>query len=259
MTWTIRQRSEFAGLSAITAGTGQPVVLIHGVGLRAEAWNPQIDALAEHSHVTAVDLPGHGDSPLPDQALCLAGYTDAIAEGIETPALLVGHSMGAMIAFDMAARFPGLVRGVAALNAVFERAPEATEAVRARADSLNGVTVSDPATTLTRWFAETASAERDACRDWLLSVDPAGYQMAYRVFAHENGPSREALAAMTCSTLFVTGADEANSTPAMSQKMACLTPNGRAQIVPTAAHMMPMTHAAIVNAALLKLRHEVWS
>ena len=55
----------------------------------------------------------------------------------------------------------------------------------------------------------------------------------------------------------MTGELEPNSTPAMSRAMAKLVPNGRAQIVKGAAHMMPMTHAAEVNAALSTFLNEV--
>ncbi|MEX0632384.1 alpha/beta fold hydrolase [Serratia ureilytica] len=44
------------------AGRGEPLVLIHGVGMNAEAWYPQLDALSAHFRVIAVDMPGHGES-----------------------------------------------------------------------------------------------------------------------------------------------------------------------------------------------------
>jgi pimeloyl-ACP methyl ester carboxylesterase len=71
------------------------------------------------------------------------------------------------------------------------------------------------------------------------------------VFANEDGPADTGLATLQCPALFITGADEPNSTPAMSAAMAKLTPNGRAVIVAGAAHMLPMTHAAEVNTALI--------
>ena len=109
MTWTTQPRSEIAGLAAISAGSGSWVLLIHGVGLQAEAWNSQITALAPHYHVVAVDMPGHGQSPVPAQPMTLAGYTDAIVQTLDTPALVIGHSMGAMIALDMALHHPSRV------------------------------------------------------------------------------------------------------------------------------------------------------
>ena len=257
MTWTTRQRSKSAGRAAIVAGSGPQILLLHGVGLRAEAWGAQIDALAPSFRVIAPDMPGHGESDMTAQTLSLSDYTDAALSHVEGPVLVVGHSMGAMMALDMAHRYPDRVRGVIALNAIFERSEDAKCAVQSRAAELDGVSLTDPDVTLTRWFGSEPSAERDACADWLRNANPAGYKMAYTIFAHSDGPSRTALASLPCPALFITGSEEPNSTPAMSQTMAALAPNGHAKVIKDAAHMMPMTHAAEVNAAITTFAQEV--
>jgi pimeloyl-ACP methyl ester carboxylesterase len=229
------------------------VVLLHGVGLRAEAWAAQIEALSQRFAVIAPDMAGHGESPRLTGPVGLSAYTDLVAEGLETlggPCLVAGHSMGAMIALDLAIRHPGLVVGVAALNAIYRRSPEATSAVRARAATLDGETSGDPSGPLIRWFGGAETPEADACRRWLVSVDPKGYRDAYGVFAAEDGPQDQGLCGLACPALFFTGADEPNSTPAMSRAMAALAPRGRVEILPNAAHMMPMTHATQVSRVL---------
>lgn len=250
MTWTTRPRSKAGPLSTITMGDGPLVVLIHGVGLRAEAWGVQIDVLSEHGRVLAVDMPGHGQSAPFAQTPELDDFTDRIAQLLDAPAIVIGHSFGAMIALDLAIKHADHVKGVAALNAIYRRDVAAKAAVKARADKLDGKTVADPSATLHRWFGAEPSPERNACESWLRAVNPAGYRDAYRVFARENGPPDESLQALCCPALFLTGAREPNSTADMSQRMADLVPAGRAEIVPEAAHMMPMTHAAQVNAIL---------
>jgi pimeloyl-ACP methyl ester carboxylesterase len=52
-------------------GTGPPLVLLHGVGHRRQAWNAVLDLLTPHRTVITVDLPGHGESP----PLITAGVT----------------------------------------------------------------------------------------------------------------------------------------------------------------------------------------
>lgn len=260
MIWTTRPRSELGGLAVIAAGSGPDVLLLHGVGLRAEAWNAQTDALAKHARVTAPDMIGHGQSPLPAAQVGLADYiaaSAAVLRGLDGPALVVGHSMGAMIALELAAELPDHVLGVAALNAVFERSAEAARAVRARAAGLDGHKAADPSATLTRWFGATRTPEREACHDWLISVDPAAYKHAYTAFAHSNTPSQTLLGQLDCPALFVTGSLEPNSTPAMARAMADLTPRGQLRILDGAAHMMPMTHPFEVNATLLRFLEEV--
>lgn len=252
MTWTTRPRSDHDGLAVAIAGEGPRLVLIHGVGLRAEAWNAQIAALSPLHEILAPDLPGHcASAALPGEP-SLRAYSDRIAELLARPAVLVGHSMGAMIALDIASRYSGKVKGVIALNAIFKRSAAARAAVQERAAALDGVSVADPSSTLTRWFGDKPSPECAACRDWLTAVDPHGYKAAYSVFANEDGPDENALKGLRCPALFMTGGKELNSTPAMSRAMAGLAPDGMALIVEDAAHMMPMTHPLEVNRALLE-------
>ncbi len=258
MTWTTRPRSNLGQLAAITKGVGPLVVMLHGVGLRSEAWNPLIDAMSVGYRVVALDMLGHGETPAPDTDVYLKDYCLAISDILNEPCILVGHSMGARIALDLASRMPDKVMGVVALNAIFERGPQAATAIQSRASALIDDSVSDPTPTLSRWFGDESSAERSACEYWLRSVNPRGYRLAYQAFAAQDGPPREELAALTCPALFMTGADEPNSTPEMSLEMAEIAPHGMAQIVENAAHMMPMTHVNQVTDALLNFANSVW-
>jgi pimeloyl-ACP methyl ester carboxylesterase len=101
-------------------GTGEPLLLIHGVGSQWQVWRPLLDLLAPHRDVIAVDLPGFGESPpLPD-AIEPTPYalTDALVEfldqlGLERPAV-AGNSLGGLLALELARR--DRVRSVAALS-----------------------------------------------------------------------------------------------------------------------------------------------
>lgn len=255
--WDARDRAPWGQLAAVQKGAGDAVLLLHGVGLRAEAWSAQIDVLSREFSVTAPDLPGHGGSEPLENYPHLADFTDRIAEAISEPTFVAGHSMGAMISIDLAFRYPAKVRGLAALNAIFQRDAEANSAVRARAAALEPTQELNPESTLQRWFGDSNSVEGQACRNWLTSVKLDGYRAAYRVFAIEDGPSEPELADVSCPALFMTGTADPNSTPEMSEKMASLTPNGHAIIVKAAAHMMPMTHQDRVNTALLSFFRDV--
>ena len=76
--WADRPRVAFGGLSAIVAGAGPPVVLLHGVGLRAEAWGAVMDRLAGDFLMIAPDMPGHGESALGAVSV-LSDYVNAVA------------------------------------------------------------------------------------------------------------------------------------------------------------------------------------
>ncbi|MEO1491428.1 MAG: alpha/beta hydrolase [Pseudomonadota bacterium] len=259
MTWALRPRSEFGQLSAIRAGSGPRVILLHGVGLRAEAWACQIDALSMRYEVIAPDMPGHGESVgLPDTPT-LRDFTNRVATAMDRPAVVIGHSMGAMIAADLAIRYAKNVQGLVAMNAIYRRTSEAAAAVQARAAGLDGISRGDPTGPLERWFGGLPSAASSACRTWLETVDPQGYRNAYAVFAREDGPPDAGLGGLHCPALFFTGEREPNSTPQMSRAMAALAPKGRAVVLPGAAHMMPMTHPDQVNEALSQFLSDLQS
>lgn len=250
MTWTTRPRSELGSLSAIVAGKGAQILLIHGVGLRAEAWNAQISGLAEANRVIAIDMPGHGESAGLKPPVGLSDFVEAIAPSIERPTVVVGHSFGAMIALELAMRDPRHVVGVVALNAICRRSQDAKTSVLARANSLDGVNVPDPEGPLNRWFGSDLTPERTACDAWLRGIHPEGYRAAYHVFAQADGPTDADLNKLSCPALFLTGQNEPNSTPEMSDRMANLAPRGQARVIVGAAHMMPMTHPEIVLSEL---------
>lgn len=256
MMWKTRPRSDLpGGVSAIRKGEGDPVILIHGVGLTADSWGGQIEGLAERFAVTAIDLPGHGKSAPLEPSAGLQNWIDAIASAIADiapPYRMAGHSLGALLALHYAVRHPERIAGIAALNAIHRRSPEASIAVKARAQSLSGAGRTDPKPTLERWFgANLGSAPALACRTWLEAADPAAYADAYTLFANADSPDDNAFLGLRCPALFLTGGREPNSTPAMSEALASLSPQGQTRILPDAAHMAMMTHPVEVNAALL--------
>lgn len=102
------------------AGSGEPVVLIHGIGHRKEAWAPIFDRLAEDFDVIAVDLAGFGESaPYPRgtaynmETACRDLAANFELWGVERPHV-VGNSLGGALALELGAR--GLVSSVTALS-----------------------------------------------------------------------------------------------------------------------------------------------
>ncbi|HEX4018582.1 MAG TPA: alpha/beta fold hydrolase [Frankiaceae bacterium] len=93
-------------------GTGEPLVLLHGVGMSRQAWDPVLPALAASFDVIAVDLPGFGESSamaLPPE-LAPAAIAAAVGElldelGVTSPHL-AGNSLGGWTALELAARRP---------------------------------------------------------------------------------------------------------------------------------------------------------
>lgn len=234
-------------------GTGEPLLLIHGVGMCAEAWQPQIEALADHHRVIAVDMPGHGQSsPLPAEARLpdFVGWAARVVQALDLgPVNLAGHSMGALVAAGLAVERPDLVRRLALLNAVHRRSPQARADVIARADQI-ARGEGDNEAPLVRWFGPNQVAIRNKVARWLDGIDPQGYATAYRAFAEGDATYADRLCGIACPALVLTGDGDRNSSAQMSRDMAQAMPQGRALIVAGHRHMVNMTAPYIVNDAL---------
>ena len=116
------------------------VIFLHGAGFDRTAWRLQTRFFAHHGRsVLAVDLPGHGwsDGPALPSIAALADWTAKLVDAVGLgSAALVGHSMGALVALDTAARYPDKVRALALCGVATEMPvhPEMLES--ARADTL---------------------------------------------------------------------------------------------------------------------------
>lgn len=251
MTLTTLQLSEPYGQIAYRqAGQGEPVVLIHGVGMQSAAWGPQIEALSATHHVIALDMPGHGGSdPLPPEAQ-LPDFVAWCAAALETLNLgavnLAGHSMGALIAGGVAIEHPSLVQRIAVVNGVYRRLIAARQAVEARADEIRKGPV-DLETPLNRWFDPQDRVARDQVAGWLQQVDQGGYATAYGAFARGDDTYADGWSNVTCPMLALTGDGDPNSTPEMSQAMADAAQDGDAVIVEGHRHMVNLTAPDVVT------------
>ncbi|TPI11612.1 alpha/beta fold hydrolase [Mesorhizobium sp. B4-1-3] len=261
---TIRSKAP-DGSGFIRAGSGRPVLLIHGVGMNAEIWQPQIAAMQDRFDVIAIDMLGHGSSPLPPENPQLSDFADQATRlldhlGLEDVAV-VGHSMGALVAQELAFSAPARISALICLNAVFRRPPELAQAVRERAAALGRP--GDPsavAATIARWFGNPVPpALSDAAataRSALEGVDADGYARTYRLFASADTAHADRLADLGAPALFMTGSEDRNSTPAMSAAMARLAPAGRCLVLNGEKHMMTIASPQKVTQRIMDFLDE---
>ena len=111
-----------SGRSAyIKAGSGPPLLLLHGLGTSSETWGPTIRALKDRFTVFAPDLAGHGRSsgkPLRGSVEPLVRALDDLCGelGLESAAV-VGHSLGGLVAIRFALNHPGRVTHMVLVDA----------------------------------------------------------------------------------------------------------------------------------------------
>ena len=160
-------------------GSGPTVVLVHGLGSTPEHWLPMARDLARDHRVVLTELPGHGLAAMP-RPLTLAGAAlaleRAIAAETDEPVVLVGHSVGGLVAAAEALRSPGRVRALVLVETALR--PQVTPGER---DGLLAALDRDYAATLREayvpfgrdsaqgaaLFAQAATQDSAAMKAWI--------------------------------------------------------------------------------------------
>ncbi|MED5609936.1 MULTISPECIES: alpha/beta fold hydrolase [unclassified Pseudomonas] len=257
-----------AGTSYLATGQGQPVVLIHGVGLNKEMWGGQIVGLAPHYRVIAYDMLGHGASPRPEPGTGLVGYAAQLRELLDhlqiPQATVIGFSMGGLVARAFALHHPQQLQGLVILNSVFNRSAEQRAGVieRTRQAAEHGPDANAEAA-LSRWFSREYQAANPAqiaaIRQTLASNDPQGYLTTYELFATQDMYRTEDLGSIRVPTLVATGELDPGSTPEMARQLAARIPGAQVAILDEQRHMMPVESPRLVNQVLLDFLHQALS
>jgi pimeloyl-ACP methyl ester carboxylesterase len=263
MTRKTQQLSELGlQVSYLEAGQGAPLVLIHGVGMNADAWFPQMDVLSRHFRVIALDMPGHGESSGFRHPATLEDYVQWLALFLQTQPessfAVAGHSMGALITAGIAIDYPQLVNHAIVMSGVFRRNDSARSAVLTRARELASGHVRLDAP-LDRWFSDDHHEHplRQKVSTWLQQVNLDDYARAYQAFAAGDRFYSERWNEMQCPVLVMTGELDANSNPDMTRQMAQAARLGQAVVVANAKHMLNLTDADRVNEEILSFLRPV--
>lgn len=115
--WHQRLKRPYHLSRAIDAGSGNPpIVLLHGIGRTGETWQHVQNLLGGKHRIIAFDLLGFGASPKPNWINYTADdHVTALAASIkrlklDEPTIVVGHSMGCLVAVRLARQYPELVK-----------------------------------------------------------------------------------------------------------------------------------------------------
>jgi 3-oxoadipate enol-lactonase len=194
--------------------SGEPVVLIHGMGLDASMWAPQWAPLHQEFRTIRYDVRGFGGSTLPerpyshsDDLLNLLDFLDA------RPAHVVGLSMGGSLALRFVLDYPKAVRSLALIDS-----------------SLDGFSWSDAA--MVHGYSGWHWVNRDPVR---IGTPPA----------------IEALATVGCPTLVVVGDLDLPDFQGIALRLASGIPRATLRTIANAGHMATMEAPVIVNDSLL--------
>jgi pimeloyl-ACP methyl ester carboxylesterase len=219
-------------------------VFIHGAGAGAGIWSMTISRVARHAHAIAVDLPGHGPSALGEiGTLSLERYRDAVGELCGAlclgPSVLVGHSMGALVALEAALAWPDKVRALV-LVAAAPKMPVDPQLLALLRDDPDGATL---------WLADHGLSPRTkpAVRRGFLAAGAAAPPEVTRADFEivRAADLRPRLAQIACPIVWLDGADDAIVPGACREGRP-----GSVVSVPDAGHLLPIEAPAAIAEAV---------
>ncbi|WP_051707455.1 MULTISPECIES: alpha/beta fold hydrolase [unclassified Streptomyces] len=265
-------------LHAVEGGRadGPAVVLLAGFPQTWWAWRAVMPHLADRFRVIAIDLPGQGHSERPDISYdthTVAAHVHAAVEALGVPAYwLAAHDIGAWVAFSLALKYPGRLRGLALLDAGIpgitlpESVPTDPERAYKTWHFAFHLVPGLPETLLTGrereyvgWFLKTKALSDVTFGDadiehYAASVAAGGGLRAclayYRDAAESARKNHEALAQqrLTVPVLGISGSH--GSIPDMAASLGPWAEHVTGCVVPEAGHFLPDEQPGAVAAAL---------
>ena len=246
-------------LNVQQSGEGPAVVFIHGLSSSMELWTGLDQAGLEGRTLISYDLRGHGRSEQTPGAHTLRKHTADLAALLETvgieQASLVGHSLGAMIAVELAAARPESVRSLSLLSttAAFPQETRNTLFELASAATFGGMEgIADPLIEVTfrPAFRDANPKVVEAIRRSILSSDAASIVAATRMVAKAD--LRPRLGSLKCPTQVLVGSEDSLTPPDLSHQLADAIEGAQLHELPDCGHAAPVEQPALVTRLLAK-------
>lgn len=250
-----------AGLTAtLLAGDGPPLVLVHGWGMHSGIWHTVAGLLARSHRVIGVDLPGYGASAGAGGPYGLDSAARLLAAVVPEGAVLVGWSLGGLVAMQTACslqpRLAGLVL-VAGTPRFVEGGDWPHGMSLALLAGFAAELQTDFRAALMRFLALQTRGSEHAREDLrrLRSLLCAGGEPVPAALAGGLGilaqaDLRAVLPALELPTLWIMGARDTLVPPAAAKAAAAIQPNARVEIIPGAGHAPFLSHPQAFAAAL---------
>lgn len=246
MKLTVDGRTVFATTGGTEFDAAKPtIVFLHGAGFDRTAWRLQTRWFAHHGRsVLAIDFPAHGwsEGPALDSIAAMADWTARLidAAGLKQVAL-VGHSMGALVALDCAARHGDKVRALGLCGVASEMPvhPEMLESAKANTPKVQELmTFWGLGNALHKggmvspglWLRRESLAVLSVNQPDVIHTDLAACN------AYKDAPARAA--SVKCPTVFVLGDGDLMTPAAKAKALAAAITGSNTVIIPNCGHMM---------------------
>jgi pimeloyl-ACP methyl ester carboxylesterase len=234
-----------------------PVLLVHSGGFTSRQWRKLVELLAPAHRVLAPDLLGYGTAaawPL-GEPFHFRQDVDRLATMLAEPTHVVGHSYGGLVALHLALARPELVRSLAVYEPVAfgvldaaDRAP-VDHLLQYRPDAA-GVDEAWLAAFVDWWNGD--GAWRALPDDTRAAFGAAGWKLSQEVASLvADRTDRAGYSAITAPTLLLGGQLSPHAERRVLSVLAEVLPHATLELFPGLGHMGPITHASLVNSAVV--------
>jgi pimeloyl-ACP methyl ester carboxylesterase len=249
-------------------GDGPAILLVHGLAGTWRTWVRNLTALAESHRVIAVDLPGFGRSEPLHGSVMLGRLSDALAavlEVLEIPyAVVVGHSMGGLVAERLALDHADRVRGLALICTGGVRFPPGVRAAFVsvlvganllfRSELRRALLFRLPYVehAITRGFVgDPGSLTPELSRELMRGLGTAGYLPCLIAGTAEDFASE--LPLISCPTVIVAGGRDRLAPDGFAQRLAELIPHGELRVWDDVGHSPMLEQPERFNLVVIEL------
>jgi len=230
----------------VQRGAGPDVLLLAGLGDPLEAWQAQLDGLADRYRITAIDNRGAGRTPLPDGPLTVPMMADDAARALQSLGIrrahVAGFSGGSAIAQELALRHPELVRSLVLMSTYAH--PDAYFRAMLAAWGRMAATATDDRAMLESFYlwVYTRRAHADgtvaALIDEALAFPHPQTVEAFlaQVDAFDGHDALDRLGAIRVPTLVLAGGDDLATPPSLGRAVAERIPGAVFEVMDGEAH-----------------------
>jgi pimeloyl-ACP methyl ester carboxylesterase len=239
-------------------GSGDPVIMLHGLGGTSNTFCPQVLALGGRYRTIRPDLPGSGRTPV-NGSLTIQSMVDAVvraakAVGAER-AHFVGHSMGTIVCQHLAEQHPELVRSLALFGPIHQPPEPARKglgdrAAKARDEGMPGIADQIVQATLSGDTKSNAPVAVALVREFIMRQDAEGYARNCEALAAAQPANLDRI---KCPVRLVTGDEDPVAPASNARTMAERLSDARVTILNRCGHWSTIERPQECNQVLREL------
>ena len=236
--------------------TAPVAVLIHGLGLNKGCWQWMTPDLKDSYRVLNYDLYGHGDTSDPVTEPNLSLFSKQLVDLLDyckiQKAVIIGFSLGGMIARRFAQDAPQKLQGMVMLHSPHRRSEDAQAAILKRVDQARTMgPQSTVEAALERWFTDPFRKANpnlmNKVRRWVMANRKEVYHTIYKVLATGIDEIVTPSPALICPSLVITGDQDFGNGPEMAFAIAAEISGAKALVLPNLRHMALAESPKAVN------------